>query len=112
MSWHYPPPGEAYTLSSTSHSLLHSDPQSSHRNRNLHRHLRFRYRVISVMKSTSFVIRDFDGERYNTLSIGRAIQERKRLGNLYRTLRTPRQPSTTSIVLIRTLRVPRTLDSS
>jgi hypothetical protein len=111
MSLHSLSPGEGYTLSSTNRSLLRSDHQSSHRNRSPHRRLQFRYRVTSVMKLISFAIRDFDGERYSTLSIGRAIQEKKKLGNLYRTLQTPKLLSTTSIVPIRTLRVPRTLDN-
>jgi len=112
MNLHSLSPGEGYTLSSTSRSLPHSDPRSSLRNRNLHHRLRFKYRVTSVMKLTSFAIRDFDGERYSTLSIGRAIREKRRLGNLYQTLQTPRLLSTTSIVPIRMLHVPRTLDNS
>jgi len=104
--------GAEYTLSSTSRSSPHSDHRSSHPNRNLHRHLQFRYRAICIMKSTSFAICDFDEERCSTLSIGRAIREKKRLGSLYRTLQTPRLLSTTSIVPIRTLPVQQTLDNS
>jgi len=104
--------GVGYTLSSTSRSSLCSDHRSSRHSKNLHHHPRFRYRVTCVMKLTSFVTHDSGKEGYNISSIGRAIREKKKLGNLYRTSQMPRLLSTTSIMPIRTLHAPRTLGTS